>query len=174
MCSPVDSSAWFKDHKLIKHIKSNFGETYEDYVRDLGLEDKALLNLYNEKNFWESIEDWTNIGNDFQFAGGEPLYDADHYRVLETLKNSGRDLSKINLTYATNLTELRTKKYSVFDYWKDYNQISLGFRPPQINEAYRLQKKQNVTDLDSETLTMIEFGSKFDEKCCKNLFKKFS
>ena len=42
-----------------------------------------------------------------------------------------------------------------------FAQISLGFRPPQINEAYRLQKKQNVTDLDSETLTMIEFGTKY-------------
>ena len=42
-----------------------------------------------------------------------------------------------------------------------FAQISLGFRPPQINEAYRLQKKQNVTDIDSETLTMIEFGTKY-------------
>ena len=43
-----------------------------------------------------------------------------------------------------------------------FAQVSLGFRPPQINEAYRLQKKQNVTDLDSETLTMIELGTKFE------------
>ena len=43
-----------------------------------------------------------------------------------------------------------------------FAQISLGFRPPQINEAYRLQKKQNVTDLDSETLTMLEIGSRFE------------
>ena len=43
-----------------------------------------------------------------------------------------------------------------------FAQISLGFRPPQINEAYRLQKKQNVSDLDSETLTMIEVGSKYE------------
>lgn len=41
-------------------------------------------------------------------------------------------------------------------------QSSLGFRPPQINEAYRLQKKQTVSDLDSEKLTMIEIGSRFD------------
>ena len=40
--------------------------------------------------------------------------------------------------------------------------MSLGFRPPQINEAYRLQKKQNVTDLDSETLTMLEFGTRYE------------
>ena len=43
-----------------------------------------------------------------------------------------------------------------------FAQISLGFRPPQINEAYSLQKKQNVTDLDSETLTMLEVGSRYD------------
>ena len=43
-----------------------------------------------------------------------------------------------------------------------FAQISLGFRPPQINEAYRLQKKQNVTDIDSETLTMLEVGSRYE------------
>ena len=43
-----------------------------------------------------------------------------------------------------------------------FAQISLGFRPPQINEAYRLQKKQNVTALDSETLTMLELGSRYE------------
>ena len=43
-----------------------------------------------------------------------------------------------------------------------FAQISLGFRPPQINEAYRLQKKQNVTTLDSETLTMLELGSRYE------------
>ena len=49
--------------------------------------------------------------------------------------------------------------YDVLNY---FFQTSLGFRPPQINEAYRLQKKQNVSDLDSETLTMFEIGSKYD------------
>jgi len=42
-----------------------------------------------------------------------------------------------------------------------FSQISLGFRPPQINEAYRLQKKQTVSDLDSEKLVMFEAGSRF-------------
>ena len=51
---------------------------------------------------------------------------------------------------------------TTFEELNYFAQISLGFRPPQINEAYRLQKKQNVTDLDSETLTMIEIGSRFD------------
>ncbi len=49
--------------------------------------------------------------------------------------------------------------YDVVNY---FIQTSQGFRPPQINEAYRLQKKQNVSDLDSEKLTMIEIGTTFN------------
>jgi len=49
-----------------------------------------------------------------------------------------------------------------FDLFNYFFQTSLGFRPPQINEAYRLQKKQNVSDLDSEKLTMIEIGTTFN------------
>lgn len=160
MCSPVDSSAWFKDHKLIKHIPSNFGETYQEYVQELGLENKALLNLYNKDNFWNTVEDWTSIGKEFQFAGGEPLYDADHYKVLEMLKQSGKDLSQIELTYATNLTVLETKKYSVFDYWKDYKQINLGFSidgPPGINEYIR--GGSNIEDIKNN---ILEIRNKLD------------
>ena len=49
-----------------------------------------------------------------------------------------------------------------FDLVNYFFQASLGFRPPQINEAYRLQKKQNVSDLDSEKLTMVEMGTAFN------------
>jgi len=49
-----------------------------------------------------------------------------------------------------------------FEVLNYFAQVSLGFRPPQINEAYRLQKKQSVTDLDSETLTMLEVGSRYE------------
>ena len=38
------------------------------------------------------------------------------------------------------------------------SQISLGFRPPQINELYRLQKDQVITDINSENLIMLELG----------------
>lgn len=168
MCSPVDSSSWFKDHKLIKHIKSNFGETYDEYVRDLGLEDKALLSLYNEENFWNNLEFWTEQADRFQFAGGEPLYDKDHYRVLESLKNSNKDLSKITLDYATNLTVLETKNYNVLDYWKDYQEVVVGFSidgPPGINEYIRGGSninniKENIIKLQNN-LNNVTLKAKF-------------
>jgi len=45
-----------------------------------------------------------------------------------------------------------------------FSQISLGFRPPQMTELYRLQKKQTVGDIDSEKLLMMEVGTRFKSK----------
>ena len=42
-----------------------------------------------------------------------------------------------------------------------FSQISMGFRPPQMTELYRLQKNQTVGDIDSEKLTMLELGGRF-------------
>ena len=47
-----------------------------------------------------------------------------------------------------------------FDRANFFIQISSGFRPPQINEVYRLQKSQFVTDLTSEEIVMLESGLK--------------
>ena len=61
-----------------------------------------------------------------------------------------------------NELSLRAGIETDFDLLNYFFQASLGFRPPQINEAYRLQKKQSVSDLDSEKLTMIEMGTTFN------------
>jgi len=42
-----------------------------------------------------------------------------------------------------------------------YLSASSGFRPPEMTEAYRLQRQQSQTDLDSEELQSVEAGWKF-------------
>jgi len=41
-----------------------------------------------------------------------------------------------------------------------YATASIGFRPPEITELYRLQRGQRVADLDSERLDAVEIGLK--------------
>jgi outer membrane receptor protein involved in Fe transport len=41
-----------------------------------------------------------------------------------------------------------------------YANASVGFRPPEMTELYRLQRSQQVADLDSERLDAIEVGLK--------------
>ena len=41
-----------------------------------------------------------------------------------------------------------------------YANASVGFRPPEITELYRLQRAQSVADLDSERIEALELGVK--------------
>jgi len=41
-----------------------------------------------------------------------------------------------------------------------YAVVATGFRPPQVNELYRLQRGQDVADLDSERIVSVEVGYK--------------
>jgi iron complex outermembrane receptor protein len=41
-----------------------------------------------------------------------------------------------------------------------YANASVGFRPPEMTELYRLQRSQQVADLDSERLDALELGVK--------------
>jgi iron complex outermembrane receptor protein len=41
-----------------------------------------------------------------------------------------------------------------------YSVIATGYRPPQVNELYRLQRGQDVADLDSERIVALELGFK--------------
>jgi MoaA/NifB/PqqE/SkfB family radical SAM enzyme len=58
------------------------------------------------------------------FAGGEPLLMAEHYQILDLLIKHNR--TDIQITYNTNLTVLSYKKLNVIDYWKQFNNITVG------------------------------------------------
>lgn len=58
------------------------------------------------------------------FTGGEPLINAEHWQVLETLVAEG--LAKnISLQYNTNLTTIRFKDKNIIDLWKQFKQVLL-------------------------------------------------
>ena len=53
------------------------------------------------------------------FAGGEPLVDEYHYKMLEELIKKGR--TDVKLSYNTNLSKLKFKKYNVLDMWEQFD-----------------------------------------------------
>tara|TARA_B100000963_G_scaffold308125_1_gene283481 strand:- start:24 stop:2039 length:2016 start_codon:yes stop_codon:yes gene_type:complete len=53
-------------------------------------------------------------------------------------------------------------------------QLSKGFRPPQINELFRLQKSQTLANLNSEKIDSIEFGILSEGENFNNKFVLFS
>ena len=53
------------------------------------------------------------------FAGGEPLVDDYHYYLLEALIEQGR--TDVKLSYNTNLSKLKFKKYNVLELWEQFD-----------------------------------------------------
>ena len=59
-----------------------------------------------------------------------------------------------------NVAPKLSLSYDVGENAMAYATVSRGFRPPEITEMYRLQRGQDVADLDSEELDAIEVGIK--------------
>lgn len=51
-------------------------------------------------------------------------------------------------------------EYDLADNAMIYGVASSGFRPPQVNELYRLQRGQNVAQLDTERIVALEVGAR--------------
>ena len=58
------------------------------------------------------------------FAGGEPLLMEEHYRILDELVR--RQRFDVRLVYNTNFTHIDLKGRSVFEYWKQFQSVSVG------------------------------------------------
>ena len=58
----------------------------------------------------------------------------------------------------TNLAPKADIGYALADRQRIYAAVSRGFRPPEMTELYRLQRQQNIADLDSERAENMELG----------------
>jgi organic radical activating enzyme len=68
----------------------------------------------------ENIENIDSV----YFAGGEPLIMQEHYRILEMLIKHNR--TDVAISYNTNFSILRFKKYDLLDLWSKFNNITIG------------------------------------------------
>lgn len=58
------------------------------------------------------------------FAGGEPLLTNEHYAILDQLILCGN--TDLEIRYITNFTTINYKKYDIFDYWNQFNNIRIN------------------------------------------------
>jgi radical SAM protein with 4Fe4S-binding SPASM domain len=77
-----------------------------------------------ETDMWEQLEPHLDYVEQIYFAGGEPLLMEEHYHILEELLKRGR--TDVRLIYNTNFTHIKLKDKYVFDYWRQFESISVG------------------------------------------------
>jgi len=73
---------------------------------------------------WTQLQPHLDYVEQIYFAGGEPLLMEEHYRILEELV--ARKRFDVRLIYNSNFTHTDLKGRSVFDYWRQFESVSVG------------------------------------------------
>ena len=101
MCNPTDSTSW-NDWQQVESFYEKENNFVVNSIKDLNLIKKPYLDKFDDNpNWWTSFEKLLPYFRRVEFAGGEPLMDPQHYRILDMLKPYGKD---IEIKYATNGT----------------------------------------------------------------------
>jgi sulfatase maturation enzyme AslB (radical SAM superfamily) len=134
MCHPMDSTSW-NDWDQVEEFYEKENNFMVKVISDLDLKRKPYLDKFDDNpNWWTSFE--KNLPNfrRVEFAGGEPLMDPQHYRILDMLEPYGKD---IEIKYATNGTTLGIKGgRSVHEYWPKFRSVAVNVSIDGIGDVY--------------------------------------
>lgn len=133
MCHPGDSTSW-NDWSEVKEFYKDTGKVIYNLVEEHNLERKPLLDKFEDNlNWWNSLE--KNLPNfrRVEFAGGEPLMDPQHYRILDMLAPYG---DQIEIKYATNLSMLGKNNRTVWQYWPKFKSVAVNVSIDGIGASY--------------------------------------
>lgn len=155
MCNPLDSTSWqdWNEVKPFYEKENNFLVPTVDKLVDRP--GQYIGPFDNSENWWASFEKLLPYFRRVEFAGGEPLMDPQHYKILDMLKPYGHN---IELKYATNGTTLGISKgRTIHDYWPNFRSIAVNVSLDGIHDVYNYirgnsnfdQVEQNIKEIQS-------------------------
>ena len=134
MCNPMDSTSW-NDWDQVEEFYKKEDNYLVEKVVTLNLKKKPFLDSFvDTDNWWASFEKLLPYFRRVEFAGGEPLMDPTHYRILDMLKSHGH---QIEIKYATNGTTLGISKgRTVHDYWPHFKSVAVNVSIDGLDAVY--------------------------------------
>jgi len=134
MCHPMDSTSW-NDWSEVKDFYKAEGNIMYAIVEEHNLERKPFLDKFqDDPKWWASLEKLLPYFRRVEFAGGEPLMDPQHYKILDMLSPYGH---QIEIKYATNLSTLGIKGgRSVHEYWPKFRSVAVNVSIDGIGSVY--------------------------------------
>jgi len=133
MCHPMDSTSW-NDWSEVKEFYKAEGNIMYAIVEKHDLENKPHLdNFQDNPEWWASLEKLLPYFRRVEFAGGEPLMDPQHYRILDMLAPYG---DQIEIKYATNLSMLGKSNRTVWQYWPKFKSVAVNVSIDGMDKSY--------------------------------------
>jgi MoaA/NifB/PqqE/SkfB family radical SAM enzyme len=133
MCNPMDSTSWNDWQEVEEYYKKEDNFLVQKII-DLNLKNKPFLDSFvDTDNWWASFEKLLPYFRRVEFAGGEPLMDPAHYKILDMLAPYG---DNIEIKYATNLTMLGKSNRTVWQYWPKFKSVAVNVSIDGIGDSY--------------------------------------
>jgi MoaA/NifB/PqqE/SkfB family radical SAM enzyme len=154
MCWPKDSSKWMQDWDKVKKFYSEGDQNYiEEIVDKNELRKTRVMNLYEkDEQFVGQLVELMNHVDELEFAGGEPLMDPIHYRVLDSIPHP----ENVTLKYSTNLSIMKMGKHSVIDLWKKFKSIKLTISIDGHRELNHTIRRGSDWDLLKSNIELVK------------------
>lgn len=133
MCHPGDSTSW-NDWDQVEEFYKKDNNIIAVLVDEHNLKNKPHLDKFQDNpEWWASLEKLLPYFRRVEFAGGEPLMDPQHYRILDMLAPYGH---QIEIKYATNLTMLGKGSRTIWEYWPKFKSIAVNVSIDGIEDSY--------------------------------------
>lgn len=134
MCHPLDSTSW-NDWAEVEEFYKKENNYLVQVINDLNLKRKPHIDKFEDNPNWiESFKKLLPYFRRVEFAGGEPLMDPEHYKILDMLKQYG---NQIELKYATNGTTLGISKgRTIHDYWPHFKSVAVNVSLDGLHDVY--------------------------------------
>lgn len=119
-CGTRFSTSWFKESVIDRKNKNIPIDPNEKGLVFPGKTNNQLI---------DEIFPHINNLEEIYFAGGEPLMQIEHYKVLDELirlDHTGTEQKPLHIYYNTNFSSLTMGKYNVLDYWSKFSNISIN------------------------------------------------
>ena len=132
MCNPLDSTSWKDWNQVKKYYNDSFlVPTVEKLTNVPG---QYIGAFDDSKNWWDSFEKLLPHFRRVEFAGGEPLMDPQHYRILDMLQPYA---DQIEIKYATNGTTIGIKGgRTIHDYWPKFKSVAVNVSIDGLHDVY--------------------------------------
>lgn len=158
-CGPRFSTSWVDDHAKLYNLTS------EERIRR---GDVFTFSGKYEDQLYEEIERHLPYVKRIYFAGGEPLMQKDHYKVLEKLiqlDHTGSNEKPLTIHYNTNFKQLKLGNYQAIELWKKFKNININ---ASLDGSY---KKAEYWRKGTEWDIIIENRKRLKEECPKVNFR---
>ena len=85
---------------------------------------KTIDYYTDNEDFWKDVPQYIPNLEEIYFAGGEPFVQEGHYKMLTLLIESGY-AKNIHISYNTNLSYSKFKKYDLTELWSNFKKVSI-------------------------------------------------